>query len=105
TPDGSTIPNSQSPGIIPDPSEGRGPVDSGDPGGSEQLALFGVLVLAIVGIGFVVFRGGRKAQANRAIWLANADEPERADSPPAHPTGTAESARPGGPSDSDPVVR
>lgn len=57
-----------SPDIIPDPNQGVAPTDPGDPGGWQQLALFGVLVLALMGIGIVIFRGGKQAQANRARW-------------------------------------
>ena len=61
-----------SPDIIPDPSQGRAPEDPGDPGGWQQLALFGLLAASLVGIGVVVFRGGKRSQANRARWHAAA---------------------------------
>lgn len=76
TPDGSVVPGSDSPSIIPRPNEGTGPTEAGDPGGASQLALFGVLILSLAVIGFVVFRGGKKTRANRALWLAAANEPE-----------------------------
>ena len=58
------------PHIIPKPGEGQAPQDSGDRGGWEQLGLFGVMLGAMVGFGVVIFRGGRKARANRAQWVA-----------------------------------
>lgn len=76
TPDGSVVPGGERPSSIPLPSEGVGPTDPGDPGGVEQLALFGLLILSVAGIGFVIFRGGKKSRANRARWLAAADQPE-----------------------------
>ena len=57
-----------SPDIIPNPAEGVGPSDPGDPGGWQQLALFGLLAASLLGIGFVIFRGSKRAQANRARW-------------------------------------
>lgn len=61
------------PHIIPRPNEGRAPTDPGDPGGWEQLTLFGVLAVALVGIGVVVARGGgARARAGRAAWRAAA---------------------------------
>lgn len=83
TPDGSVVPDGERPSSIPQPNEGRAPTDPGDPGGAEQLALFSLLILSVAGIGFVIFRGGKKSQANRARWLAAADEPEST------PTGSA----------------
>lgn len=61
------------PSIIPNPAEGVAPEDAGDPGGWQQLALFGLLAASLLGIGVVVFRGGKKAQANRARWRAAAE--------------------------------
>lgn len=58
------------PHIIPRPNEGRAPQDPGDPGGWEQLALLGTIVVALGAITVVVARGGRRARANRAAWLA-----------------------------------
>ncbi|MEO6989619.1 MAG: hypothetical protein ABI239_13345 [Aquihabitans sp.] len=84
TPDGAVVPSGDSPSIIPRPNEGTGPVEAGDPGGAAQLALFGLLALSIAGIGFMIFHGGKKTQANRARWLAAAEQPE----PPA--TGSTE---------------
>lgn len=84
TPDGSVVPGGDRPSSIPLPSEGTGPVEAGDPGGAAQLALFGLLILSVAAIGFVIFRGGKKTRANRALWLAAAERPEPpATSPPA----------------------
>lgn len=60
------------PSIIPNPAEGRGPSSPEEPGGWMQLGLFGVLALALGGIGYAIFRGGRTARANRAAWRAAA---------------------------------
>lgn len=58
------------PHIIPQPGEGKAPTAPNERGGSEQLALFGLVMAAITGIGFVIFRGGKRAQAGRAEWRA-----------------------------------
>ena len=58
------------PHIIPRPGDGQAPQSPGDRGGWEQLTLFTVMLGAMAGIGVVIFRGGRKARANRARWLA-----------------------------------
>lgn len=58
------------PHIIPRPGEGQAPSAPNERGGSEQLALFGLMMVAMVGIGVVVFRGGKRARAGRAEWLA-----------------------------------
>ena len=58
------------PHIIPRPGEGHAPKNPGDPGGWEQLTLFAVMLGGMVGIGVVIFWGGRKARANRAQWIA-----------------------------------
>jgi len=53
---------------IPRPGRGRAPESAGDRGGAGQIGLFAVMVVAVAGIGVVVFRGGRTARANRAKW-------------------------------------
>jgi uncharacterized protein HemX len=58
------------PNIIPRPGEGKAPAAPNERGGSEQLALFGLVLAAMVGIGVVLFRGGKKARAGRAEWAA-----------------------------------
>lgn len=58
------------PHIIPRPGDGQAPAKPNERGGSEQLALFGLVMAAITGIGFVIFRGGKRAQAGRAEWRA-----------------------------------
>lgn len=60
------------PHIIERPNSGVAPKDAGDRGGWEQLALFGVLALAIVGIGVAVFRSGGRARDGRRAWQAAA---------------------------------
>lgn len=62
-----------SPAIIPKPNSGEAPDEAGDRGGWAQLALLGMIVLALGGIGFAVARGSRRSRANRAEWLAAAD--------------------------------
>lgn len=83
TPDGSVVPGGDRPNSIPRPNEGTGPTESGDPGGIEQLGLFGLLLAAVAGIGFMIFRGGKKTRANRALWLAAAEQPEPSSDSPA----------------------
>jgi hypothetical protein len=63
------------PNIIPRPGEGKAPASPNERGGSEQLALFGLVLAAMAGIGVVIFRGGKSARAGRAEWMAagNAD--------------------------------
>lgn len=58
------------PHIIPRPGEGQAPSAPNERGGSEQLALFGLVLAAMAGIGVVIFRGGKTARAGRAEWLA-----------------------------------
>ena len=58
------------PHIIPRPNDGHRPTNNGDRGGWEQLALMGLIMGSMAGIGVVVFYGGRKARANRALWRA-----------------------------------
>lgn len=60
------------PSIIPNPAEGQAPSSPEEPGGWMQIALFGVLALALGGIGYAIFRGGSTARANRAAWRAAA---------------------------------
>lgn len=58
------------PHIIPRPNEGQAPQDPGDPGGWEQLGLFGMIVGGLGVITLVVVRGSARVRANRAAWLA-----------------------------------
>lgn len=51
------------PGIIPRPGEGQAPEEPGDPGGWEQVALFGVLVGGLALIVALVVRGARRARS------------------------------------------
>ena len=57
------------PHIIPRINDGAKPKNPGDRGGWEQLTVFGLMASAVVGIGFVVFRGGKTARANRGMWF------------------------------------
>lgn len=50
------------PGIIPHPGDGRAPADPGEPGGWEQLALLGVIVVAVGAIVAGVVRSTRRAR-------------------------------------------
>jgi hypothetical protein len=56
------------PHIIDKPNSGSAPTRSGDRGGAEQLLLLAGIVIAIGGIGYVAFRGGSGAKANRERW-------------------------------------
>lgn len=60
------------PHIIGKPNSGSAPTRSGDRGGAEQLLLLAGIVVAIGGIGFVAFKGGSQAKANRDQWKAAA---------------------------------
>lgn len=50
------------PGIIPHPGDGRTPADPGEPGGWEQLALLGVILVAVAAITTVVVRSARRSR-------------------------------------------
>lgn len=56
--------------IIPAPNEGSAPKDSGDRGGWEQLALMGLLIVVLTGIGVFVVRGRGAQRPGRAAWEA-----------------------------------
>ena len=58
---------------IPRPNEGQAPSEPGDRGGWAQLALLGLSVVAVSGIGLVVVRGSTASRQRRAAWLAAAD--------------------------------
>lgn len=60
------------PESIPLPGSGKAPENAADRGGSEQLAVFGIMAGAMLFIGVVVFRGGKKSRAGRNLWLAAA---------------------------------
>lgn len=64
--------NDGTPHIIDRPNSGHEPTNPGDRGGSEQLLLLGGLIVVIGGIGFVAFKGGASAKANRERWKAAA---------------------------------
>ena len=46
---------------IPQPNSGTAPKTAGDRGGWEQLTVFGLMLGAMLGIGVVVFHGGKSA--------------------------------------------
>ena len=56
----------QAPHIIPTPAQGRAPETAGDPGGWEQLALLGVIVVGLGTVGGFVWRSSKKARATQA---------------------------------------
>ena len=61
------------PRIIARPNSGTAPKDVGDRGGAAQLALLGLVVVSVVGIGLVVAKGGgAKARRSRNAWHAAA---------------------------------
>ena len=60
----------RAPHIIERPNEGTGPQNPGDRGGWEQLLVLAMIIVSVVVIGLVVFRGGSKARANRERWKA-----------------------------------
>jgi hypothetical protein len=51
------------PRIITRPEDGAAPDSPGDPGGWEQLALFGVIVAGLGAVGLLVWRSSRRARA------------------------------------------
>ncbi len=60
------------PHIIERPNSGTAPKDNGDRGGWEQLALFGVLTVAIGGITYMMVRSRGRAETGRKAWAAAA---------------------------------
>ncbi len=58
------------PNIIPRPGEGKAPSAPNERGGGVQLALFGLVLAAMAGIGVMIFRGGKTEQAGQAEWAA-----------------------------------
>lgn len=56
----------RSPGIIPKPSEGRTPENPGDPGGWEQLALFGVVTAGLATMAVLAWRSSLRARRRPA---------------------------------------
>lgn len=65
-------PVAERPSSLPRPGEGQAPKEAGDPGGWAQLLIFGLLAVAMLFIGSMIFVGGRKVQAKRATWVAAA---------------------------------
>ncbi len=56
--------------VIPTPNQGVAPKDPGDRGGWEQLALMGILIVTLTGIGVFVVRGRGAKRPARAAWEA-----------------------------------
>ncbi|MEM9714035.1 MAG: hypothetical protein AAGA17_17580 [Actinomycetota bacterium] len=52
--------------IGPNPGQVTGPVDPDDRGGTNQLLVLGVMVLAIGGIGLLITRDVRRARSRRS---------------------------------------
>ncbi len=50
------------PGIIPHPGDGRAPAEAGEPGGWGQLALLGIILVAVATIVVMVVRSTRRAR-------------------------------------------
>jgi hypothetical protein len=61
----STTEAPEPPGIIPKPNSGAEPDDAGDRGGGLQSAVFGLIVLGLVGMGALVVRESRRAQSRK----------------------------------------
>jgi hypothetical protein len=70
-------------GVVPKPNSGRAPEDAGDRGGSLQSLTFFLMCGAILTIGGLAWREGRRKRARLA---ARAAAPATT-SPPAMPTG------------------
>lgn len=63
------------PGIVPRPGEGTAPEEPGDRGGWAQLALFALMLGAMVAIAVVVVRGTKRTRAGRQAWVDAAQDP------------------------------
>jgi hypothetical protein len=61
--DGGEVPTRD---IVPQPNSGEAPEEAGDRGGSLQLAVFGLVVVAILGGGAYVALQSRRARATPA---------------------------------------
>jgi hypothetical protein len=61
-----TVDQGQSKSVIPRPNSGLAPENSGDRGGSAQLALLGLLLLAIATVATVVARSTMRTTRSRA---------------------------------------
>lgn len=88
------------PGIIPKPGEGTAPDRPGDRGGWEQLALLGVIVVAVGGIATYIIRSGRRTRAATASAASATPGPEAAATPDA-PSPPEAASSPEAPSSPD----
>ena len=61
----STTEAPEPPEIIPAPNRGVEPDDAGDRGGGLQSAVFGLIVVGLVGMGALVVRESRRAQSRK----------------------------------------
>ena len=61
-----TLAGLPAPDIIPQPNTDSAPTEAGDRGGALQLAVFGLLVVAIGGAVFVIVRQSRRARADES---------------------------------------
>ena len=70
--DGLPVRKADPPSSLPRPNTGRAPEEAGDPGGWEQGLVFALVAVGMLGIGVVVFRGGKATRARRDEWRAAA---------------------------------
>lgn len=94
-PSATEVQEGRAPDIVPRPNSGTAPDSATDRGGSLQLVLLGVMVVAVAGIGVVIARGGgSKGRANRAAWRAAAAHAPPDDSSSDSTKPAASGARP-----------
>jgi hypothetical protein len=63
------------PRIIPLPDSGHAPRDAGDPGGWEQYALFGAIVVGVSVIGLLIWRDARRGRRRQAMRDSTRSDP------------------------------
>jgi len=66
-----TLAGVPAPDIIPQPNTDSAPTEAGDRGGALQLALLGLVVVAIGGAVFVLVRQSRRARADESSERAS----------------------------------
>jgi uncharacterized protein HemX len=66
-----TLAGVPAPDIIPQPNTDSAPTEAGDRGGALQLALLGLVVVAIGGAAFVIVRQSRRARADESSERAS----------------------------------
>jgi len=66
-----TLAGVPAPDIIPQPNTDSAPTEAGDHGGALQLALLGLVVVAIGGAAFVIVRQSRRARADESSERAS----------------------------------